>query len=412
MENKKYEKRYVLRVAVIFTVLTLFCWLKPADTFSSTERRPLVQFPEVTLQSVGNGTFMSKFEDYTVDQFPLRDGFRSIKAFVHKYVFGQSDNHNIYLADGYVSKMEYPLSEKAMERVKNKLDSIYQTYLSDTDVNIYYSLIPDKNYFLAEKNGYLAIDYEKLYQQMAQNLSYMTYIDITDLLTIEDFYYTDTHWKQESILDVAKQLANEMGVTLEAEYEKVTLDTPFYGVYYGQLGLPIEPDAISYLRNPLFTTELDDKNSAMQNEMTIVDSDGSSIESETIITDFESPLYSSNLEDEIKPLMVYDHQNQKEIPVYNMELAEGRDPYEMFLSGSLSVITIENPNVTTEKELVMFRDSFSSSLAPLLAEGYAKITLLDIRYLNQNMIGKFVTFDNQDVLFLYSTSVVNNKTAF
>ena len=252
---------------------------------------------------------------------------------------------------------------------------------------------------------------------MAQNLSYMTYIDITNLLTIEDFYYTDTHWKQESILDVAKQLANKMGVTLEAEYETVTLETPFYGVYYGQLGLPIQPDVISYLNNPLFTTELKDVNSDVENELTITDFNNSDVESELTITDYnnlntENEPIINNSTNAIKPLVVYDHQNQKEIPVYNMELAKGRDPYEMFLSGSLSVITIENPNVTTEKELVIFRDSFSSSLAPLLAEGYAKITLLDIRYLNQNMIGNFVKFDNQDVLFLYSTSVVNNETAF
>ena len=367
MDNKKNDKQYVLIVAIVFVALTLFCWFKPTDDFSITERRKLKQFPEFTLKSVENGKFMSEFEDYTADQFPLRDTFRSIKAFVHKYVFGQSDNNNVYLADGYISKMEYPLSEKALERADKKLDYVYETYLAGTNTNVYYSLIPDKNYFLAEKNGHLAIDYKKLYATMQENLENMTYIDITNLLTIEDFYKTDTHWKQENILDVAKKLADEMGVRLEAEYDTVTLDRPFYGVYYGQLGLPVEADTISYLNHPLFHTS---------------------------------------------DLKVYDHQNQKEIPVYNMELANGRDAYEMYLSGSLSVITIENPNATTDKELVIFRDSFASSIAPLFAEGYAKITLLDIRYLHQSMIGRFVEFDNQDVLFLYSTSVVNNETAF
>uniref|UniRef100_UPI00405773BC DHHW family protein n=1 Tax=Agathobacter sp. TaxID=2021311 RepID=UPI00405773BC len=371
MNNRK-DKIYVLIVTMVFAALTLFCWLKPADDFSMTERRKLNRFPEFTLQTVGNGKFMSEFESYTADQFPLRDTFRSIKAFVHKYVFGQSDNGGVYMADGYISKMEYPLSEKAIERVKNKLDYVYKTYIAGTEANVYYSLIPDKNYFIAEKHGYLAMNYDKLYAEMEANLEYMTYIDITDLLTIGDFYYTDTHWKQECILDVAQRLAGEMGVALEAEYEAVTLDVPFYGVYYGQLGLPAEPDAISYLSHPLFGTS--------------AKADGT--------------------------LKVYDHQNQKEIPVYNMELAQGRDPYEMYLSGSLSVITIENPNAATDKELVIFRDSFASSIAPLFAEAYAKITLLDIRYLNQNMIGNFVEFDNQDVLFLYSTSVVNNETAF
>ncbi|MFQ8765152.1 MAG: hypothetical protein ACLR8U_00430 [Oscillospiraceae bacterium] len=93
--------------------------------------------------------------------------------------------------------------------------------------------------------------------------------------------------------------------------------------------------------------------------------------------------------------------NQK-TAVYDMEKAAGKDPYEMFLSGSVSLLTIENPSAKTDKELVIFRDSFASSLAPLLIDGYTKITLIDIRYLPSARLGSFVTFDNQDVLFLYS----------
>ena len=81
----------------------------------------------------------------------------------------------------------------------------------------------------------------------------------------------------------------------------------------------------------------------------------------------------------------------------------------MFLSGSKSLLTIENPNASTDKELIVFRDSFGSSIAPLFAEGYAKITLVDIRYISPNMLGRFIEFTNQDVLFLYSTSVLNNS---
>ena len=59
--------------------------------------------------------------------------------------------------------------------------------------------------------------------------------------------------------------------------------------------------------------------------------------------------------------------------------------------------------------LLMFRDSFGSSLVPLLAEGYARITLVDIRYVAPERLGMWLTFDNQDVLFLYSTPVLNNS---
>ena len=89
--------------------------------------------------------------------------------------------------------------------------------------------------------------------------------------------------------------------------------------------------------------------------------------------------------------------------------AAGKDPYELFLSGSVSLLTIENPNADTDRELVIFRDSFGSSLAPLLVPGYAKVTLADIRYLPSSQMGKYLTFTDQDVLFLYSAPVLNNS---
>ena len=55
--------------------------------------------------------------------------------------------------------------------------------------------------------------------------------------------------------------------------------------------------------------------------------------------------------------------------IYNMEKKSGKDPYEIFLSGPRSLITIENPNCKSDNELVIFRDSFGSSIAPLLSEG-------------------------------------------
>ena len=62
-----------------------------------------------------------------------------------------------------------------------------------------------------------------------------------------------------------------------------------------------------------------------------------------------------------------------------------------------------------DKELLLFRDSFGSSLAPLLVENYKKITLIDIRYMSSKLLGEFIEFGDQDVLFLYSTVVLNQN---
>ena len=100
------------------------------------------------------------------------------------------------------------------------------------------------------------------------------------------------------------------------------------------------------------------------------------------------------------------------VELYDMGKAEGKDPYEMFLSGTQPLLIIENPDAGTEKELILFRDSFGSSLAPLLAEGYAKITVVDTRYVSGSLLGELIEFEDQDVLFLYSTMLLNNSLAF
>lgn len=275
---------------------------------------------------------------------------------------GEISENGVYVAEGYAAKQEYPLSEKSIEYAAKRFGYVYEQYLSGHCENIYVSVIPDKNYFLAEKNGFLALDYSELTGMLAEAMDYAEYIDIFPLLELSDYYRTDTHWRQEKILDVAAHIAEKMGVTLTAEYSEAALDVPFYGIYSRQEELDLEPDELIYLKSPVL--------------------------SECKVLDGETGSY---------------------IDVYNMELAGGDDPYEIFLSGAKSLLTIENPNAPAEKELIIFRDSFASSIAPLFAEGYSKITLVDIRYLAPQLLSRFVTFDGQDVLFLYSAPVLNNS---
>lgn len=360
----KKTKDIVITIVVVafFLGASLFAWLKPADDFSLSERRKLSQLPELSFKTIVSGDFMSNFESYTLDQFPLRDKFRTLKALVTLNVFNQSANNDIYVVDGYASKLEYPLDEESVKRAGERFQFVYEKYLKNTDTKNYISIIPDKNYFLAKENGYLSVDYERMLSIIKDNTDFLTYIDITNELEIEDFYKTDTHWREEKILDVAEKLGNEMGVDVKAEYDGKTLDVDFYGVYYGQSALPLEAEKIRYLEN-----------------------------------------------DTLKNCKVFDYQNNKEIDLYDMEKAKGKDPYEMFLGGPLSLVTIENEKAKTDKELIIFRDSFGSSVAPLLVEGYKKITLVDIRYIHPNMLEGYIEFDSQDVLFLYSTSVLNNS---
>lgn len=359
---KKEAKMTVLLLAVIFFGVSAACWIKPAAEYSVTERRKLEQFPKLTLESAAEGTFMTDFENYALDQFPLRDGFRSLKAWVSQNIFRKSDNNDIYVEDGYAVKMEYPLKEESLAYAGDRFQNIYEDYLKDSASNIYLSIIPDKNYFLAEQSGHLSMDYDRLYEILQEEMPYAEYIDITGLLEIEDYYKTDVHWRQENLVDIASEIAGAMGTTLTGKYDIKTLENDFYGVYFGQSALNLPGEKLHYLTN-----------------------------------------------ETLEECTVYNYENGQTLGIYDLEKAEGEDPYEIFLSGSVSLLKIENPEAGTDRELIVFRDSFGSSLVPLLAEGYQSITLVDIRYIRSKFLVNFIDFTDKDVLFLYSTIVLTNS---
>ena len=99
-------------------------------------------------------------------------------------------------------------------------------------------------------------------------------------------------------------------------------------------------------------------------------------------------------------------------PVYDLEKFEGMDGYDVFLSGPTPIVTLENPLNTSGKSLILFRDSFGSSIAPLFMAEYEKVTLIDLRYVTTDQLGDYVDFSdaNQDVLFLYNALIINNSS--
>ena len=361
--NQKIRGIGAAVLVLVWAALTGFAWFGPAKNSSEAERRPLAQWPGISTETLLNGKFMTKFEDYTLDQFPGRDTFRTIKSLFHYYAMQQLDNNDIYIADGYAAKLEYPLNQSSLDYVGRKFNNLYQKYLQGSAGKIHFAIAPDKGYYLAEKNGYLAMDYDKLFAQMEEKLPWADFIDITDTLEGTDYYYTDTHWRQEHLIPAAQKITQALGVTPpeETDFNKVLLNRPFYGVYYGQAALPMQPEDMYVLTNDL-----------------------------------------------LKDCRVYSYETQTYTNVYNMEKLTSKDLYDVYLSGPQTILTIENPNADTGKELIIFRDSFGSSIAPLLVQDYSKVTLIDIRYIASDFLGEYVTFNGQDVLFLYSTILLNN----
>ncbi len=354
-------KLTVIIVAVIFYGFAILCYIKPQTKMSEAERRELATMPKINMENITSGKFMDEFEDYAVDQIPFRQSFRTVRALYGYILLAQLDTNDLYMCHGYIQEMDYPLNQASIKWALERFGYVYDTYLKDSNTNVYLSIIPDKNYFNCDEK-YLAYDYDELVGKMCNSMKYAEYIDITNILEREDYYKTDSHWRQEEILPVAKHIGSAMGVKLVADYEEIVATEDYAGVYYGQMAIPMKKESIVYLTNDIF-----------------------------------------------QECTVYDYEHDKEISMYDLKAVDSRDPYELYLYGPLSLIRIDNPRATTDKELVIFRDSFGSSIAPLLVEGYSSVTLVDIRYIQSRYVGNFVDFENKDVLFLFNTAVLNNS---
>ena len=358
----KLRKYCVIIVFFLWAALAAFAWFGQRQEVSDSERRPLAQMPEISLKTVLDGSFMADFEDFSLDQFPLRDSFRTLKALFSTHILGRSDNNGIYIADGYAVKQEYPLNSDSVHHAADRFTWVYENYLTDSDV--YVAIVPDKGQYLAETSGHLTLSYAEMQQLLTERMPWATPIDLLDSLNYDDYYRTDTHWRQENLLEAAKTLCNALNVTAPnlEDYTKTSLDRPFYGVYYGQAALPMEPDTMYLLESRL-----------------------------------------------LSDCAVYDHESGKTVAVYDRTKLDSKDLYDVFLSGSRSLLTIENPAGKPGKELIVFRDSFGSAMIPLILTDYAKVTVVDIRYIHPDLLDRFVDFHGQDVLFLYSTLVLNNS---
>lgn len=356
MNNRLKSKVMIILTAVLVFFFFIFKIMLPYADYSESERRKLAPKPELTVESVLSGNYGKRAEEYSKDHFPFRDLLRKLKVMTAFGVFNKSDDRGLFTEGNHIVKSEYPFKEEKVKRALNIFKGITDKYLADGHA-AYISVIPDKNAF----SSGLKMDYDEFESYVKENSTFAEYIKISHLLNMDSYYYTDPHWKEESIIPVYEEISRAMGNRDFAEYETV-LAGDFKGAYSGQLPLSAGRDKACYVWNEM-----------------------------------------------MKDYKAFNHEKNREIPLYNEDSVNGKDPYEMYLDGPSSIITIENPHVKETKELVVFRDSFGSSIGPLLAEKYSKITLVDVRYISSAFIGKFVDFENADMLFLYSSTVLNNS---
>ena len=149
-DNVKNAVITIIFVSVL--VITMIVNIAKKDgTISISERRKLEQFPSFSIYKLFNGKFFEKFDKYTTDQFTYRDNLRKLKVETELNIFKKKDYNNLYEYNGYIINQEYPLNEKSIENLANKVKQINDQYLTENN-NVYFTIVPDKNYFVNKDN--------------------------------------------------------------------------------------------------------------------------------------------------------------------------------------------------------------------------------------------------------------------
>ncbi len=372
---KRISGRIFLGILIVGMVAGI---VLPDLALSTTERRKLAQLPEISISNILSDSFSDSLETYLLDQFPGRDIFRTIKTEFDTLVLGKTDSNGYVKIGNHLFEIRTSYDTNQVTQAAELFQAIVEKYFQDS--NVYYSVIPDKNYFVESLPKY---DYEMVDEILRDTLVVGNEISkdilvagneiyVYDQLELDDFYDTDLHAKQEALLPLANALLQGMGSESEGltmdDYEKLLASDEFYGGYSANSAYLSDPDMLYYLVNEM-----------------------------------------------LENATVYDYETGTTGGIYTLDKLDGMDYYDIFLGGARALLTMQNPEVENGKKLIIFRDSFGSSIAPLLLSEYEEITLVDLRYVSADYAMNLLEMTEgyyDDVLFLYQVEVLYNSNSF
>ncbi len=272
-------------------------------------------------------------------------------AFVAVTDMCKPESGDIVKINDHLVEIEDPMNTNMLDYAVKLFSDVYDENFPDSDC--YFVLIPDKYRYLADKRS----EYDEFYDYLSGKLDFAQFIPVYDFLSSDDYYRTDPHIKQECLVDVSQQILAKMGKESKAKFTMVSVSTPFKGNYAHRSNLKVESDSLFYLKADYITNFWIDER----------------------------------------------------VKTYDVEKLTTDEPYEFFLSGNQPVVTINNKMCKNGDRLIVFRDSFACAFAPLLAEDYSQVVLVDLRYIMSDNLKDYVDFENADVLFMYSTTLMNNS---
>ena len=367
MMNRKRKARIVnligkLFILILFLVMIINVIVPDKDQ-SEMENRTLETRPRFRMSSILSGDFMEEWESYLSDQFVGRDMWRSLKVGLDRLGGARMEN-GIYIGkDGQLMEdIEVP-DENQLDANLTAIRDFADTY---EDIPVTMMLVPDAACILNDSLPAFAKveDQRQMFSMVERSLGdSVGWVDTASILNkhkSEKLYYkTDHHWTTQGAFYAFRDAAQTLGIEgdVSDDFVSYTVTDSFNGVLAASSGVGLD-------------------------------------EKEQI--DIYVP---TGGDDDL--VVSYVDESRKITSLYDSSKLETRDKYGIFLGGNTSVIDIRTVS-TSQKRLLVVKDSFADCFVPFLAPYYREIVVVDPRYYSGTMADIMESYRITDALILYS----------
>lgn len=369
-ENKNLNRGMAWCFAGIVLLLVAASIIQPDRKISDEENRILTTFPKPSIENIKNKEYMTALEDYSSDQFILRDLWIRLKVRCDLLV-GKREFNGVYLGKKkYLMQIPVGMDEK---NTKENLEAMNQFRQKNSNLRMNALIVPNAAYIMKD---YLPLgapvrdqgeDMNYIKKQLSGGIGL---IDITETLrkhVDEGIYYkTDHHWTSRGAAYGFNAAAKQLEIEgLVSDYKIHTVATDFSGTLASRSGYHKVKDAVE-----VYQPE--------------------NVEYQYLVSDSDN--------------------EEKRPTIYDRKALEGKDKYQVFFGGNHAMVDIVTTN-DNQRRLLVFKDSYANSFVPFLIPYYNEIIMIDARYYYENVNMLIENKGITDVLFLYNMDTFLNDNS-
>lgn len=360
-KNKSFSQYMLIFLFIsLFFALTLSFFIIPDTDFSEDENRVLSTMPDFSLDKLFFGDYTKKFSDYCSDQFPFRSLFVNIKALGELSLF-KGENNGIILGKNGNLISDTGIADEKL--IKENLSHI-EALSSSVSIPVYTAFVPGGSYILGEAlpaaypKSEILSHYTLLYDNLPQNVVNIPLDNMLSSHSDEYIYYkTDHHQTALGAYYTYCEVVKALGKTPYSldDFKRETVSQEFYGTTWSFAGIPfVSPDTMEFFRfegDTEYTVEINGK--------------------------------------------------ETKKGLYDYSALETKDKYSGFIANTINGYIRISSDKNSET-LILFKDSFAHSIAPLLARHY-NIIMIDTRYhtILKNSVNTLIAEENPvSILFL------------